>query len=744
MDNNESGTHPLELYISADRPIMRKSDDRLNRSGFAGVIAKVIAQWHNKPSLVIGLFGDWGSGKSSIKNLVVESLKDKGGEKIPVLDFSPWQFSGQDILFDAFFLEIGRALGKTKVADEGTRKRRIARWKRYSSMLSVAATVASAGEAATDPAKPSTLSLLCRTGSIMLSWFASVFKSGAEGVEAEAVLETLSLSELKARISDDLDGLSEPILVILDDIDRLTKEEIRLVFQLVKANADFPNIIYLLLAQKDTVVKALEDVAPDNGDAFLEKIVQVSFNVPAIDRKQLEHFLLDGLNRLLTEDSLSARFDKGHWGSVFPAIFPLFRNFRDLNRFLGSLAFHIEVFRNKNTFEVNPVDLIGLEVIRVFEPNVYRMLPQEKDVLTLEPRWMRDKNREKDKQRIDNLVGLAASERRPTVSRMIATLFPPAGLTYEFDSQSPSRQENLWFNELRVCSYQAFDRYFQLATPEGDVSQSDIDQLKDSMSDQKAMGDLFARFAKRDLLETMLLRLHSLSETLPIEYAPTFLAALYEVEIEERQYGFLEIPPGARITGITYWYLHRIDERRRIDTLKEALGKTVGIGIAVDTVGMFTQKNESETAPEPFIASEEGREELKQACLTAIKRVTGENSLLSPKANLGFLRYWSFWNSDEASTWLSNYLQTRANVVHFLKSIVDTSSGTGGDRRYIILSTKLENLITLKELKVRISTYLDGDYSEEERELLVLVNASIKRIEDGKVENPYLIINGEQ
>jgi predicted KAP-like P-loop ATPase len=87
METDSSPKSSLESHISADRPITSKSDDRLNRSGFSEGLAKIISQWRNKPSLVIGLFGDWGSGKSSIKNLVIESLQNKDGEKIPVVEF---------------------------------------------------------------------------------------------------------------------------------------------------------------------------------------------------------------------------------------------------------------------------------------------------------------------------------------------------------------------------------------------------------------------------------------------------------------------------------------------------------------------------------------------------------------------------------------------------------------------------------------------------------------------------------
>jgi hypothetical protein len=114
-------------------------------------------------------------------------------------------------------------------------------------------------------------------------------------------------------VADSLKSLPRPILVALDDVDRLAHDEIRLLFQLIKANADFPNIIYLVLAQRSTVIKALEPIAPGQGDAFLEKIVQVGFDVPRIDRKQLEKLLFSGLDRLLADERVGTGSLLSEW-----------------------------------------------------------------------------------------------------------------------------------------------------------------------------------------------------------------------------------------------------------------------------------------------------------------------------------------------------------------------------------------------------------------------------------------------
>ncbi len=97
----------------------------------------------------------------------------------------------------------------------------------------------------------------------------SVMEEGSKGLEDQEVVHQQNLAELKRELSDSLKDLEQPILVVLDDIDRLTSEEIRLLFQLVKANADFPNLVYLLLFQRDIVERSLDSSPSNNGQEFL-------------------------------------------------------------------------------------------------------------------------------------------------------------------------------------------------------------------------------------------------------------------------------------------------------------------------------------------------------------------------------------------------------------------------------------------------------------------------------------------
>ena len=105
--------------FSADQPLTNPADDKLNRDRFSGEIARSISNWSGRDSLVVSLTGEWGSGKSTIKNFVICHLKDKAY----VLKFNPWQWSGQDKLLEAFLWQLGDLFGKEDIAKKNEETR---------------------------------------------------------------------------------------------------------------------------------------------------------------------------------------------------------------------------------------------------------------------------------------------------------------------------------------------------------------------------------------------------------------------------------------------------------------------------------------------------------------------------------------------------------------------------------------------------------------------------------------------
>lgn len=256
--------------FSADWPIHSKSEDLLGRSAFAESLAAVVEGWTGNDSLVVALYGPWGIGKSSIKNMVLEHLRRKGPDAPAIVEFTPWQWAAQDQMAEAFFREIGLALGKNDTSEDA--KKRADRFAAYAAYLKVGSLVASgfrpllasgfalAGFFGLSGAflSASWMKPYLGVGGVValalaafIGWSADFAEKTAAAFASLQKLKEKSLQETKAEVAGLLRQLKSPILVVIDDLDRLTADEVRLIFQLIKANADFPNLVYLTLFQRD-------------------------------------------------------------------------------------------------------------------------------------------------------------------------------------------------------------------------------------------------------------------------------------------------------------------------------------------------------------------------------------------------------------------------------------------------------------------------------------------------------------
>ena len=183
------------------------------------------------------------------------------------------------------------------------------------------------------------------------------------------------------------------IIVIIDDIDRLSNEEIRLVFKLINSVANFPNVIYLLSFDKDIVVKALEKVQEGNGDEYLEKIIQIPISLPEVKKEKINIVLFNKLDELL-EISGAKFFEQSYWQSAFPkCIEPFINNLRDVNRLYNVISFKL----NSISSETNFVDIVAISTIETFCPQIYQWIKDNRGILVGDP-WANISNNQKSKE----------------------------------------------------------------------------------------------------------------------------------------------------------------------------------------------------------------------------------------------------------------------------------------------------------------------------------------------------------
>src|SRR6267142_3871618 len=100
--------HPFPL----DRPIAKLDEDKLGRRPFATSVARSIESWKGDASLVIALYGGWGDGKSSVKGMVIDVLRQDEDRCPLIIEFNPREWTSHNQLSQVFFDEIGKQLAE--------------------------------------------------------------------------------------------------------------------------------------------------------------------------------------------------------------------------------------------------------------------------------------------------------------------------------------------------------------------------------------------------------------------------------------------------------------------------------------------------------------------------------------------------------------------------------------------------------------------------------------------------------
>ena len=291
--------------LCSDVPIQRAQEDILNRKSFAQSLAEVVVGYDAPESFSIGVYGPWGSGKTSVINMTIEAVESASSD-IVTLRFNPWLCSDAKQLITQFFKQLASAVQMKEAKSDKL-------WRlidSYSDVLEITGAFGTAGTFLSPMAK-------------LLAGKAKMHTARNEN----------DLQKKKNEIIAHLKQEHVKILVAIDDIDRLSEKEIVAVFQLVKSLADFPNTIYLLAFDHDVVVKALAAVQRGDGEEYLEKIIQVPVALPKASAKSVQDVLFAKLNAVICELP-EEKWDKEAWTAMYTlGIKPYIRSIRDVIRF---------------------------------------------------------------------------------------------------------------------------------------------------------------------------------------------------------------------------------------------------------------------------------------------------------------------------------------------------------------------------------------------------------------------------
>jgi hypothetical protein len=425
--------------IYNDEPITRLDQDELGRIDFIKGLAKRIDEIKDIHSHVIGLYGSWGEGKSSVLEILKsifrgteedpekrEQAKQKMSSKYMVVEFDPWHFEDETVLLKNFYKQIENAVCYNFLFRDFSK----------------------------------TLNKYVNTILGENKYLKCFAKSSCEE----------NLEELRSKLNEYIRRTEKKILIIIDDLDRLQKDELLSVLKLIRLNAKLDNTRFLVALDDDKVIKELGD------RDYLGKIVQHPNRLPKIEAYYLNKYLKKGIKLLFETEKIGEEEY-----AVFEANVPIlhFNTLRDVKRYLNSVSFDIPQIKD----EVNVNDFLLLEIIRFISHAVYDDIWSNRDlyIYSSEEAANRAQGNRSDKRKEDIFHKNIAehnkdilSIEKDRLSKILEYLFPVVAYANNRAMSYLLAKRVEWMSQYKICHYDFFDKYFSLHVSPENISYSKI------------------------------------------------------------------------------------------------------------------------------------------------------------------------------------------------------------------------------------------------------------------------------
>lgn len=326
-----------------DDPITAEEGDFLGRYEYAKRVAKQIAATHSdETSVVFGLSGPWGCGKTSLVNLIEKAL-DPG--EYSVVRFTPWAAHDVNSLLAEFYAALLSALPKDKV---GAARDALGTLLRIAAPMAMAIPIG--GETVTAAVTAASNSL---TG---LPPWSDAFETAAKKIAKN----------------------TKKILVVVDDIDRLQGDELLTVLKVVRLLGRFPGVQYLLAYDHDSLMHTLTTAGAvqsrDEARRYIEKMVQYPVPVPALIGAQIISLLNAGIDDVMKRHRPDTDRTRLHrLQDLVPTMRATLNTPRSISRYISQLDYDLSMHPPGET---DAEDIIGLTLLRVVFPEIHTKLPQ--------------------------------------------------------------------------------------------------------------------------------------------------------------------------------------------------------------------------------------------------------------------------------------------------------------------------------------------------------------------------------
>ena len=326
----------------AYNPENKEHNDLLNFEPFAQRMVNEAMNISSLESVVFGINGEWGEGKTSMINLIHQKLE---AEKYTVVKFHPWKTNSGKAVTQLFFDVLKEGL-EGKIAGIN--------WEinRYAEAL------------------------------------LNLDQSGFGKTLWQLFFPSDSVENQKEKLAKSMQLLDKNLIVIVDDLDRLAKNEISDVLKLMRDTANFPNLVFIAAYDRKYLNEAIRsEISLYKAENYMDKIVlweaQIYKPQPRRYFEELKKYLKIKLNEELhseidkicsTEQEKfwkltragkykgTAEENNEHIDTLYDINLSLFLNLRTVKRFTNEFIFNFRIVADK----VELRDFYYLSLLRFF------------------------------------------------------------------------------------------------------------------------------------------------------------------------------------------------------------------------------------------------------------------------------------------------------------------------------------------------------------------------------------------
>jgi hypothetical protein len=328
--------------LVADKEVKSKENDLLNFASKADGFAERVFNDGSPESFVFGVDAPWGIGKSSFINFCTEYWQKEHASKVVVYKFSPLQYLGAENLLEVFIDGLIHAIQKDAFIPE---------------------------------IKP------------LISRYARLLKEMKRfsifGFTLPAFMTDYSAEEACDDLSAVLKRFPKKVIVIIDDLDRISFDEIKDILFVIRKSFAFPNVSYVICYDTDNIgVMDAETPEIEKVGEFLEKFVNIKISL-FLEREDLAKFVSENLGKTLPtsfvdplpmRQAIGGLLDIYNSTIIYHRYLPFIGDVRKLKRLINTvLMFDLQKTDFKNS-DFDKRDLVNLLLIYIHYPNVFRKI----------------------------------------------------------------------------------------------------------------------------------------------------------------------------------------------------------------------------------------------------------------------------------------------------------------------------------------------------------------------------------